>query len=169
MVGPHGCVGSREWPVVSMVMASGQEGWPAPGGTWEGSGGPHCQLGCLGPMGRAGGATKGPEPGFRRGVGARVLMVFGFGYNHLQARGRGGAQVSAAGTVVSQPCSGSEGAYLHRPTPPSHRLLVACRRLVAPWAALLGPLLTCSAVMVLPLANELVSAQPEPCAPLCRS
>lgn len=132
---------------------------------------------CLGLMWRAGGVTKGPEPGCRSRVDARVPIVFGFccgawGWG-------GGAQASAAGTVTDQPCSGSEGTYLHRPIPHQPRAPGGLSPAGAPcplgrgdavkdcssiWAALLGPRLACSARMVLSLANELVTPHPEPCA-----
>lgn len=81
-MGPHRHVGSREQPVGGTVVASGQEGWLALGGSGRGMGALTAGLGCLGHLG-------GLETQQRGQNRMQEGVVFGFCYTQVQEQGQG--------------------------------------------------------------------------------
>lgn len=73
-------MGSREGVAVGMVVVPGQEGWH-----W-GQTGSSLPAWLASGSRREGGVTKVLELGYRRGVGSRTHIVFGFCHNHPRHR-----------------------------------------------------------------------------------
>lgn len=126
-MGPHGHVGSREQPVGVTVVASGQEGWLALGGSGR-------EWGLSLPANREG---KRLDRGARTRMQAGI--VFGFCYTQVQEQGAGR---EGCGDSDGPACSASECRYLPRPTPHQPRapggLSPACGPLF-PWVMVGGP------------------------------